>query len=257
MPVDFGRVEKYFADRGFGFITHTFANGGNRHVFFHITTINKLNSAMAKVLDREIQAGSVYFWYRFDIATKGEQVIEALDVRDITECEKLLIIKQINETYSDIRIALSDGVEAAAEDLLNENDISDLVIARNKLEAKKKELEDQQQRESEAKHRAYIEKQAAQRKLEEDEFNELVIEISSLGFTETRQVSSYIVNKQLGYKYPNISGVLEMELDGRTWNYDGGFPKMIYARLCKEIGLSNQGTRAKPGRFISYKVLGR
>lgn len=253
MNVDFGRVEKYFADRGFGFITHTFANSGSRHVFFHITTIKKLNAEAVKVLDRGIQAGSVYFWYKFDKATKGEQVIAALDVRDVTEFEKLPIIKQINAAYYDTRVALSDGVEAAAEDLLNENDISALVIARNKLEAKKKKLENQKQCESEAKYK----EQAAQKKLEENEFNELVMEISSYGFTETKQVSSYIVNNQLGYKYPNISGVLEMELDGRTWDFDGGFPPMIYARLCKEIGLSSQRTQAKPGRFTSYKILGR
>tara|TARA_R110002124_G_scaffold204486_1_gene370873 strand:- start:119 stop:880 length:762 start_codon:yes stop_codon:yes gene_type:complete len=253
MPVDFGRVENYFSDRGFGFITHTFAEANNRHVFFHITTIKNLNLTMANALDREIQSGSVYFWYRFDNATKGEQVIEALDVRDITEVERLSFIENIHKRYSDIRVVLSDGVEAATEDLLSESDISALVLARKNSETKKKDLGHQRQSKNEAKHSHHNE----QGTLEENEFNSLVIEISSQGFTETKQVSNYIVKKKLGNKYPNISGVLEMELDGHKWNFDGGFPPKIYARLCTEIGLSNQKSRAKPGMFTSYKILGR
>lgn len=258
MDVDFGRVERYFADKGFGFISHTFANTGNRHIFFHIKTIKQLDPTAAQVLDREDQAGSIYFWYKYGKAAKGEHVVEALDVSDITECDRLSITRHIQSAYNDIGVALSDEVEAAAEDILGEKDISALVKSRTRLEDEQKALEEKRRRESEAKYNELIEKQAAQRKVEEDEFRGLVAEMSSYGFTQSKQVSNYIVSNQLGYKYPNISGVLEMEMDGRSWNFNGGFPPKVYARLCDELGLSNQGTHARPGKFIPYKfILGR
>ena len=47
-------------------------------------------------------------------------------------------------------------------------------------------------------------------------------------------------------------GILQMELDGTTWNFKGGFPPNIYARVCDELGLSNNGTRARAVAFESF-----
>ena len=91
-----------------------------------------------------------------------------------------------------------------------------------------------------------------QEQLEEDEFQNLVAEMTQLGFTHSSQVSNHIVSRRLGYKYKNISGILQMELDGTTWNFKGGFPPKIYARLCEELGLSNNGTRARAVAFESF-----
>lgn len=88
---------------------------------------------------------------------------------------------------------------------------------------------------------------------EEREFFQLVAEISQLRFATSSQVSAYIRNNNLGLKYKHISGILQMEKDGREWKFDGGFPPWIYARLCNELGLSNQGSRAKPTAFTPYK----
>ncbi len=86
----------------------------------------------------------------------------------------------------------------------------------------------------------------------EKEFDNLVDEMSKHGFTHSSQVSAYIVRNQLGHKYRHISGILEMELDGDVWDFDGGFPTDIYAQLCYKLGLQNQGSRATPGRFTPY-----
>jgi len=91
------------------------------------------------------------------------------------------------------------------------------------------------------------------RRTEEEEFRKLVEEMSAIGFTRSSQVSKYIVTKKLGHKYKHISGLLEMEMDGHVWDFDGGFPKDIYARLCKEMGLSNQGSDAVVRKFTPYK----
>ena len=88
---------------------------------------------------------------------------------------------------------------------------------------------------------------------EEREFFQLVAEISPLGFTTTKEVSAYIVNNNLGLKYKHISGVVTMEGEGREWDYRGGFPARIYARLCDTLGLSNQRSQAKLKNFIPFK----
>lgn len=89
--------------------------------------------------------------------------------------------------------------------------------------------------------------------LNEQEFNELVIELSALGFTHSSEVSEYIVKNNLGTKYKNISGVLLMKKCGDEWSFDGGFPPDIYARLCQKLKLKNKGSQARPGGFTPYK----
>lgn len=76
--------------------------------------------------------------------------------------------------------------------------------------------------------------------------------MTKFAFTHSSQVSHYIVSNRLGYKYKNISGVLQMEFDGTTWDFKGGFPPKIYAKLCDELGLSNSGTRARAVAFESF-----
>ncbi len=74
-----------------------------------------------------------------------------------------------------------------------------------------------------------------------------------LKFTHSKQLSGYIVRYKLGYKYKNISGILRMELGGEEWDFHGGFPPEIYKIICIELGLANQNTPARPGRFTPFK----
>lgn len=87
----------------------------------------------------------------------------------------------------------------------------------------------------------------------EKEFNELVTELSVQGFTHSSEVSEYIVKNNLGAKYKNISGVLQMKKRGDEWSFEGGFPPNIYARLCQKLKLKNKGSQARPGEFTPYK----
>lgn len=90
-------------------------------------------------------------------------------------------------------------------------------------------------------------------KREQDEFRLLVAEVAAQGFTNSGQVSQYIVRNKLGDRYQNISGFLEMKKAGDVWDFKGGFPKHIFARLCQELSLENNGSIAKPGKFTSFK----
>ncbi len=103
--------------------------------------------------------------------------------------------------------------------------------------------------------RREIEEQKTQEEIEEKEFEQLVSEMRSLGLTESKMVSWYITNNRLGHKYKNISGIVKMEQDGTSWEFKGGFPPKIYARLCEELGLRNQGTRARVIGFKPFKDL--
>ena len=91
--------------------------------------------------------------------------------------------------------------------------------------------------------------------IEHYEFEQLVSEMIPLKFTLSSQVSAYIMNNRLGYKYKNISGIVKMEQDGNIWNFDGGFPPRIYAKVCSRLGLNNKGSHARVVDFKSFNDL--
>jgi hypothetical protein len=127
---------------------------------------------------------------------------------------------------------------------------------RDKELARRKEIREQrsaQQKAESERRNARIAKQKAEDREREDEFRRLVAEIEPLRFTQSSQVSAYIVRNQLGFKYKNISGILQMERDGELWDFKGGFPPDIYARLCEALGLNHKGSRAHPKQFTPYK----
>jgi hypothetical protein len=165
---------------------------------------------------------------------------------------------------------LSESLRNAAADLLTENEANELAERRKSLEAERKRRQDEfqraeaarlqqiaeareaQQKAEAAKLKAISDQRANQQRVKDEEFRQLVAEMSVLGFTHSAQVSRYIVRNRLGRKYRYISGILEMELDGRVWDFNGGFPTDIYARLCEALGLEDQGSRAVPTKFTPY-----
>jgi hypothetical protein len=98
-------------------------------------------------------------------------------------------------------------------------------------------------------------KEKSQEEMEDQEFELLVAELQSEGFTQSSQVSSYIIQNKLGNKYQNISGVLEMKNSSSTWKFKGGFPPKIYAMVCERLNLGNKGTDSKVTKFTSFKDL--
>jgi hypothetical protein len=90
---------------------------------------------------------------------------------------------------------------------------------------------------------------------EQIEFRQLVEEVAAFNFSESKQVSQYIMKHRLGFKYRHISGILELERGEISWNYHGGFPPHIYARLCTELGLSNQASDARVKSFKSFNEI--
>lgn len=90
-------------------------------------------------------------------------------------------------------------------------------------------------------------------RLEADELHKLLIEMRPLNFKYAKDLSKYIVKNQLGYKYQHISGILTMRGEAdEEWDFHGGFPPYIYKIICRELGLDNQRTFAKPEHFIPF-----
>lgn len=89
-------------------------------------------------------------------------------------------------------------------------------------------------------------------KVAQQELYSLITEIEQLDFNTSSQLSYHISKNKLGYKYPNISGVITMKQQSNTWNFKGGFPPKIYRIICTALEMTSQGTTAKTVKFRSY-----
>jgi cold shock CspA family protein len=265
MKIDFGIVKKYFSERGFGFVTHTFLSGHQSEVFFHVRNVKKTRSDLAEKLTNDEPLDTICFWYETENTSKGEQVrnvlkSDAIHNMDIDNLSS--IIEKVEITWSDVNSMIPFWLRGVTVDLVGVDRAKEIDLERGALERERKELEEKRQKErevlretEEAKRKELLEEQKNQEIIEEKEFEQLVAEMKSLGITESRGVTWHIMNNRLGDKYKNISGVVQMEQDGTSWDFKGGFPKDIYKRLCRELGLSNQGTRARAVGFKAFKDL--
>ncbi|MFN5965119.1 MAG: cold shock domain-containing protein, partial [Pseudanabaena sp.] len=264
MTIDFGKVERYIEDRGFGFVSHTFAKIPHKEVFFHIKVVKRTHPELAQALDRTAIIEKVYFWYEYRTSPKGQEVLAILELKQIRHKYADHVagfIETIKTSWMNVGKPLPESLIKATSDLLMPDEVNQLATNREMLEVEKRIHQEElqkaeaarlqaiaeqraaQERAEAARLQAIAEQKAAQEGVEEEEFRQLVEEISALRFTQSKQVSAYIVRNRLGHKYKHISGILQMELGGEVWNFNGGFPPNIYARLCDALGLGNQGSR--------------
>ena len=291
MTFDFGRVVRYNSRRGFGFVSHHF-RAPSKEVFFHIKQLRRFNQSWADALDAENMATAIHFWYEYRVCPRGHEVIAILhpwQVSAMHENEIEEVLSLMRKWWSCIDSPLPGIVSEAAASLMSKEEISQLesdrklmieeqvrqdAEARRAAELRAKELAEQQaaewakelarrknireqriaQQKADLERRnALIAQQEAESREREDEFCRLVAEIKPFNFAQSSQVSAYIVRYRLGYKYKNISGILKMERDGEKWDFNGGFPPDIYARLCEALGLKHKGSRAQPKEFTPFK----
>lgn len=84
----------------------------------------------------------------------------------------------------------------------------------------------------------------------------LVADCRNRGFKTSYQVSRYIVNNRLGYKYRHIAGALHLRNSYNQWIYKGGIAPKYYRMLCIELGLGNKHSDAEVEKFRSYAEMG-
>lgn len=256
VKIDFGKVERYIEDRGFGFVSHTFIGAPSREVFFHIKSVKRTHPELAQALNSHNSHEPLYFWYEFEVSEKGQQVVAILDPTKMGKNHPdnaSKFIEAIEKSWLNAEISLPETIRKATLDLLPLDEARQLEARRDILEGEKKKEYEELRRAETTRLQAIADQMRANEKAEEEEFRQLVAELLVLGFTQSKQVSAYIVRQKLGYKYQHISGVLQMGMGGDVWNFNGGFPPRIYARLCSELGLGNQGSGAKPLSFTAYK----
>lgn len=259
--VDYGVVNRYFPDKGFGFVRGLLL-GNNSEIFFHIKTIKKTDPQLAESLSRDLFGEKLHFWFDTETTSKGIQICTVFSPRQIRQgaaSDTSHLIDRIESYWRNLGRQKPSLLDDVTSDLLGQDRTNELNLERRHLESEEQKKRELERKELEAKTEIERERrqrqhdaERAQEQLEEDEFQNLVAEMMKFGFTHSSQVSNYIVSNRLGYKYKNISGILQMELDGTTWNFKGGFPPKIYARLCDELGLSNNGTRARAVAFESF-----
>lgn len=84
------------------------------------------------------------------------------------------------------------------------------------------------------------------------ELYDLIQEIGKERFVLSSELSRHIVRHKLGFKYPNISGIVTMKNANSQWNFKGGFPPKIYRIVCEILGLRSKGTLSRVVKFESY-----
>lgn len=84
----------------------------------------------------------------------------------------------------------------------------------------------------------------------------LVADCRNRGFKTSYQVSKYIVDNRLGYRYRHIAGDLHLRKSCDQWIYKGGIAPKYYRMLCIELGLGNKHSGAEVEKFRSYAEMG-
>lgn len=294
MYLYFGIVKKYLSEKGFGFLSHPINLGPEKDLFFHITRIERYDVIIAKSLIQNDNINHICFWYLAETTHKGEQLNQILTASAVFELEKdnpEMFIDKITTIWENIDRPIPFWLKDVTLGLVGPDRMDDFKVNRTdsianrdekqkslrieeerlrqieekrvneerEQRAKEKELSDKKRAEElrkyEENRRQQDEEQERQRIIEEEEFEQLVAEMKPKEFTQSSQVSSYIVRHRLGNKYKNISGLLKMENGHSTWNFNGGFPPHLYRRLCMALGLGNKGTSSKVIGFTSFKNL--
>jgi len=261
MTIEFGSIRKYNSDRGFGFVSRTFFCPRDT-VFFHIKKIKKKHLELAQKLDSGQTLEMASFWYEIETTHKGEQVSKLwLSAKNIPQSytnELSNLIQTVEDIWKNVDSPQPSWLDFVTTELVGVARKQELSDERDNIKNQRRAAEENQRRKTESLRENEIGRIANNYGLkpeEADELHQLLIQMRPLNFTRSKQLSQYIVKHRLGYKYKHISGILRMEDSGTEWDFHGGFPPEIYRIICKELGLSNQGTYARPVKFTAFGEL--
>lgn len=272
MTIDFGSIKGYKPDRGFGFVGHTFFNPDGK-VFFHIKTIRRKHPELAQKLDSGEAFETVNFWYEIETTEKGEQVsklwLNANHIPQSYKNELCGLIQKVESIWKNIGSPKPSWLDLVTRELVGVARRDELSVERDNLESQLRAAEEERRREAEEKRRREAEEERRReaeeerrRKAEEERRRKARIELllllkdlRPLKFKYSNQLSAYIVKNQLGYRYPNISGILRMQNEDTAWDFKGAFHKDVYKIICQELGLKNQGTSAIATDFESFQEI--
>ncbi len=260
MMIDFGSIKNYLINRGFGFVGRTFSNP-NEKVFFHITKIRKKHPELAQRLDNSEAFETVNFWYEVGTNEKGELKLTNfwLNADNIPQSythELCGLIQKVESVWKNFDSPKPSWLDLVTIELVGVNRRHELSVERDNLESQLRAVEEQRRREAEALRPENEIRRIAKKynltKPEADELHQLLTQMRPLEFKRSKQLSAYIVKHRLGYRYPNISGIVRMRRAGREYDFYGGLSPKIYNIICRQLNLDNQGTDAEPVGFTPY-----
>lgn len=258
MQIDYGAVDRFVSDRGYGFVGRVFGNesksvekkvirGRKAHetaeqVFFHISVLQSGLPEVALSLQRSEEHSTHSFWYVTESTEKGLRVSQAL--RPDVAAEK---IRGERDVYRNRLMTAWTRWESSGDCVPStlQSMTEKILVTPQRLEEWKLEVKDEVLRKKRRSEFNSVE--------ELEEFVALVREVRGMNFSYSAEVSKYIVSERLGEKYQSISGWLKMENDESEWTFKGGFPREIYARLCDELQLEDKGSRARATDFTSFR----
>ena len=260
MTINFGNIKSYNSDRGFGFVGRAFFNPTGE-VFFHIKKIKEKYPELAYKLDNSKTFENINFWYEIETNHKREQVSKLwLNIADIPQSYKnelYDLTKKVESIWKDVSSLKPSWLNPLTIELVGVERRHELSFERDNLESQLRLAEEVRCSEAEAlrqkKSIRLLQKYKLKSKAEADELAQLLAEMRPLNFTRSKDLSAYIVQYQLGYSYPNISGIVRMKQADTEWNFHGGFPLDIYRIICQELDLCDRGTNAIAIKFTAFK----
>ena len=259
MTINFGNIKSYNSDRGFGFVGRAFFNPTGE-VFFHIKKIKEKYPELAYKLDNSKTFENINFWYEIETNHKREQVSKLwLNIADIPQSYKnelYDLTKKVESIWKDVSSLKPSWLNPLTIELVGVERRHELSFERDNLESQLRLAEEVRCREAAALHQNKIRRIVEMRgltKVRAEELLQLLAEMYPLNFKESSDLSKYILKHKLGYKYPNISGIVRMKEEDTEWNFLGGFPPDIYKIVCEELNLSNRGTSARAVKFTPFK----
>ena len=146
MTLSFGSVQRYDAERGFGFVSCTIPRlqRSTQEIFFHIKTIKYSYYELAQKLDSG-SYHSVNFWYEVEKTDKGEQVSKLwASTKDIPSKELDSLTAQIEEVWRNIKASTPSWLEQVTLDLVGQTRRDELDQEREKLQCERKEAEEKE-----------------------------------------------------------------------------------------------------------------
>ncbi len=147
MTIDFGSVQKYNAERGFGFVKRTLhSKESTQEIFFHIKTIKRKYYELAQKLDNG-SYDSVSFWYEVEKTDKGEQVSKLwLSAEDIPSKELDSLTAKIQGLWHDIDAPTPHWLNQITLLLVGQICTDDLIHERERLQRQRKEAEEEERK---------------------------------------------------------------------------------------------------------------
>lgn len=89
-----------------------------------------------------------------------------------------------------------------------------------------------------------------------NEFRKLLEYFSKKNLHSSAELSNLIAHdNNLKNKFPNLTGLIQMQDRTNTWTYNGGIHPKIYKFICEELKLENNRSQAIPTGFRSYNDL--